>query len=159
MSEEYQITLMSYANLVPVIKLPRLNNSVIPTSNPSQQLQKAFTFVWCSGAHHSRWGVLSQPHVITLPMSVYGKYSLTPFYGQLDHFSVLWPFGNITFHWPLMSSDHILQPLGLFSNSPPHQPPVQYLFFGPGGPSGLPGASGPSSHHQGLWPNPFDYGF
>ncbi|MBW0532423.1 hypothetical protein O181_072138 [Austropuccinia psidii MF-1] len=31
-------------------------------------------------------------------------------------------------------------------------------FLGPGGPSGLPGASGPSSHHHGLWLHPFYYG-
>ncbi|MBW0490116.1 hypothetical protein O181_029831 [Austropuccinia psidii MF-1] len=142
MSEEDQSILTSYSNLVPVIKfLSTFNTSGIPTSNPSKQ---AFTLVWYSGAHHLRWGVLSQPHVIT-PSGFHGKYSLTPCYGQLDHFGLLWPLGQI------------LKPLALLANSPPHQPPGQDLCFGPGGPSGLQEAGGPSIHHHGLWPNPFDY--
>ncbi|MBW0516247.1 hypothetical protein O181_055962 [Austropuccinia psidii MF-1] len=146
---------MSYANLVPVIKfLSRFNNSGIPKPNPSQQLQQAFNLVWWSGAHHSRWGVLSQPYVIPPPpIGVCGKYSLTSFYGQLDHFGALWPLGNITSHWPLMASGHVLNSLAFLANSPPHQPPGQYLFLVLGVPSG------PSSQHLGLWPNTFDYGF
>ncbi|MBW0520422.1 hypothetical protein O181_060137 [Austropuccinia psidii MF-1] len=80
------------------------------------------------------------------------------FYGQLDHFGSLWPLGHITFHWPLMASGHILQPLALLANPPPHQPPGQYLVFGPGRPSCLPRAYGPASNQRGLWPNHFDYG-
>ncbi|MBW0476499.1 hypothetical protein O181_016214 [Austropuccinia psidii MF-1] len=49
---------------------------------------------------------------------------------------------------PLMASGHILQPLALLTNFQPHQPPGQHLCFGPWGPSGLPGASSSSSHHQ-----------
>ncbi|MBW0586253.1 hypothetical protein O181_125968 [Austropuccinia psidii MF-1] len=51
-----------------------------------------------------------------------------------------------------MASGHILQPLALLANFPTHQSPGQ------GGPFGLPEASGPSSHNQGFWLNPFDYG-
>ncbi|MBW0512907.1 hypothetical protein O181_052622 [Austropuccinia psidii MF-1] len=101
MSKGDQIILMSYANLVPVMKLlSRLKPSEIPTSNPYQQPQQAFTLFWCSGAHHSRWWLLSQPCVITPPMGVYGKYSQPhfmgnwpchQFYGQLDHLGPLWP--------------------------------------------------------------------
>ncbi|MBW0560751.1 hypothetical protein O181_100466 [Austropuccinia psidii MF-1] len=95
MSEEDQIILTSYANLTPVIKLLSIfNTSVIPTSNPSKQPQQAFTLVWCSGAHHSRRGVLSQSRVITPPMGLCGKYSLTLLYCQLVMASVLWPIGS-----------------------------------------------------------------
>ncbi|MBW0506600.1 hypothetical protein O181_046315 [Austropuccinia psidii MF-1] len=57
-----------------------------------------------------------------------------------------------------MASGHILLSLALWENPPPHQPRGQFLCFAPGGPSGLPWAFGPSSHHQGLWAHPFDHG-
>ncbi|MBW0504416.1 hypothetical protein O181_044131 [Austropuccinia psidii MF-1] len=40
--------------------------------------------------------------------------------------------------------------LAFLANLPPQQPPGQFPCFGPGGPSELPGASGP-------WSHPFDY--
>ncbi|MBW0528464.1 hypothetical protein O181_068179 [Austropuccinia psidii MF-1] len=58
----------------------------------------------------------------------YGLWAISPFF---------WPF------WPIL---HLTNPQ------------ANTLVLGLGGPFGLPGASGPSSHHQGLWPNPFDYG-
>ncbi|MBW0496086.1 hypothetical protein O181_035801 [Austropuccinia psidii MF-1] len=76
MSEEDQIILKSYANLLKVIKfLSRFNTSGIPTPNPSQKPQQAFNLVWCSGAQHSRWGVLSQTHVMPPNGAPYGLYS------------------------------------------------------------------------------------
>ncbi|MBW0527186.1 hypothetical protein O181_066901 [Austropuccinia psidii MF-1] len=76
-------------------------------------------------AHLVIVGRLSQTCVITPPMGVCGKYSLTSFYGQLVMSSVLWPLGNTTFYWPLMASGHILQTFAFLTNSPPHQPPGQ----------------------------------
>ncbi|MBW0473486.1 hypothetical protein O181_013201 [Austropuccinia psidii MF-1] len=159
MSEEDKIILIPYANLVPVIEIcTRLNTCVIPMTNPFQKPQQAFTLVGFSGAHHSRWGGTVTTMCNHPQMGVYGKYSLTPFYGQLDHFGVLWPFSNMTSHWSLMASGHILQPLALFPILHLTNPQANGFFLDLQGASGLPGASGPSTHHQGLWPNPFEYG-
>ncbi|MBW0475940.1 hypothetical protein O181_015655 [Austropuccinia psidii MF-1] len=71
-------------------------------------------------------------------MDVYSKSIPIPFYFQLARSSVLWPIGPF---WRFMAfgdisplTGHILQPLALSANSPPHQTPGQYLCFGPGGP-------------------------
>ncbi|MBW0494416.1 hypothetical protein O181_034131 [Austropuccinia psidii MF-1] len=121
--------------------LTRCNTSGIPASIPSQQPQQAFTLVWCSGAHHLRWWVLSH----TPPMGVCGKYSLTSFYGQLDHLSVLWPLGQATFYWPHPATN---EPFGQLSTSPTPMPiPLFWAWV----PSGLPGASGPLDPPLLLW--------
>ncbi|MBW0524334.1 hypothetical protein O181_064049 [Austropuccinia psidii MF-1] len=46
---------------------------------------------------------------------------------------------------------HILNPFASLTNSSPHHLPGQYLCFGPGGPSGLPGASGSLAPPLSLW--------
>ncbi|MBW0482492.1 hypothetical protein O181_022207 [Austropuccinia psidii MF-1] len=84
------------------------------------------------------------------PMGVCSNNSLTSFYHQLVHTGGLGPLGHTSFYWPIMASGHILLSLAFLTNPPPHQPPGQFLCFGPGGSSGLPGAFGPSSNHQGL---------
>ncbi|MBW0549794.1 hypothetical protein O181_089509 [Austropuccinia psidii MF-1] len=77
-------------------------------------------------------------------------------------FYALWAISTSSGHsWPkisFMASGHILQSLASFANSPPHQPPGKCPYFGNGDSVFLPGASGPSSSHQGLWPTPFDLG-
>ncbi|MBW0511246.1 hypothetical protein O181_050961 [Austropuccinia psidii MF-1] len=133
----------------------RFNTSGFPSSNPSQQPQQASTLVLLSGAHHSRWGVLSQPCVITPPMGVYGKSSLTPVYGQFAIPSLLWPispfwclmaFGS----YPISLATHVVRPypavislLDQFSTSPTPRP---ISLFWAWGSFCLPGASDPSSH-------------
>ncbi|MBW0481937.1 hypothetical protein O181_021652 [Austropuccinia psidii MF-1] len=84
------------------------------------------------------------------------NWSCHHFYGKLVHIGVVWPLGHTT------STGHFwLKPYPasfcLLANFSPHQPPSQLLCFGPGGPFGLPGASGPSSHHQRPWSHPFHY--
>ncbi|MBW0470523.1 hypothetical protein O181_010238 [Austropuccinia psidii MF-1] len=50
-----------------------------------------------------------------------------------------------------MAPEDILLSLASLANYPPHQTQAKSLVLGLGDPSGLPGASGPSSHHQGPW--------
>ncbi|MBW0538314.1 hypothetical protein O181_078029 [Austropuccinia psidii MF-1] len=105
---------------------------------------------------------MSQPRGITPQWVFCRKYSLNPFDGKLVMSLVLWPIGlflvfmafepnNLSLavsciHWPFWPIHHLTNPQ---ANTP---------FLGLGGPSGLPGASDPSIHHQGPWPHPFDYG-
>ncbi|MBW0520452.1 hypothetical protein O181_060167 [Austropuccinia psidii MF-1] len=100
-------------------------------------------------------------------MGVYGKYILNPFHGQFPISSVLWQIGPFWYFmdfgpYHLLLATYGLRPypatigpLGQFYTS---SHPGKCLRLGPWGQSGLPGASGASIHHQGLWPKPFHYG-
>ncbi|MBW0535505.1 hypothetical protein O181_075220 [Austropuccinia psidii MF-1] len=72
-----------------------------------------------------------------------GNWSILVFYG-------VWDTPPVTVHilrdWPFRPILHLTNP---HSNS---------LVLGLGGPSGLPGASEPSSNSQGPWAHHFDYG-
>ncbi|MBW0478429.1 hypothetical protein O181_018144 [Austropuccinia psidii MF-1] len=103
--------------------------------NHSQQPQQASTLFWFSGAHHSRWGVLSQPRGIKLPMGVYRK-------SGLALFGVLWHLRNI------------FQSFSSLANSPPHQPPGQYPCFGTGGHSAFQGPLVPLAIPRDFVPPP-----
>ncbi|MBW0466697.1 hypothetical protein O181_006412 [Austropuccinia psidii MF-1] len=132
MSKEDQIILMSYSNLLPVLKIfSRCNTFEIPTSNPSQQPQQSFTLIWCSGSQHSRWGVLSQPCVITPPMGVYSKSSLIPFYGQLAMSSFLWPIGHVIIFMANWPCHHFYGQLAMSSFLWPIGPFWCFMAFGP----------------------------
>ncbi|MBW0561712.1 hypothetical protein O181_101427 [Austropuccinia psidii MF-1] len=143
-------------------------------SDPSQQPQKGFYLGSFLRSSSFKLGLLSQPCVITPPMGVCGNHSLTSFYGQLAMSSFSWP---IVPYWCFMAVRLHLLSLANYSPKPhlwpqaiscSHWPflPILHLsnpqansfVLGLGGPSGLPGAFTPSSHHQGLWAHPFDYG-
>ncbi|MBW0474427.1 hypothetical protein O181_014142 [Austropuccinia psidii MF-1] len=143
MSKEDQVILTSYAHLLPVIKsLSRFNTSGFPTSNPSKQPQQDSTLVWCSGAHHSRWGVLSQPCVITSNgclWEIYPDPNLWPIENVIRCMA-FGPYLNLLDTYDLRPYPVII---GLLSNSPPPQPPGQYPCFK---------TRGSILSSKGLWP-------
>ncbi|MBW0560721.1 hypothetical protein O181_100436 [Austropuccinia psidii MF-1] len=86
---------------------------------------------------------------------VRAKWSYHIIYGQLAPSSALWPPGHLT----CSLAKYVPRPypafislIGQFFTSPAPRP--LSLFLVVGGHFSLPGAYGPSSHHQGPWRNP-----
>ncbi|MBW0479402.1 hypothetical protein O181_019117 [Austropuccinia psidii MF-1] len=103
----------------------------MPTSNISQQPQKASNFSCCLGAHKSR-GLLSQPWENPSPNWCLWQFKSPPMHAQLAILSILghsathgvdWlfghiyspktqilPSGNILLHWPFWPISNLTNP-------------------------------------------------
>ncbi|MBW0576447.1 hypothetical protein O181_116162 [Austropuccinia psidii MF-1] len=101
--------------------------------------------------------VMSQPQVMTLLHGCCGNLAWDQvganwphhiFYGQLDPFGLLWPFGHTTFPWRFMASGHILPSLAFLANSHIPNPQASIFFLGLGVSFVLLGGSGPPSHNH-----------
>ncbi|MBW0483242.1 hypothetical protein O181_022957 [Austropuccinia psidii MF-1] len=146
MSKEDQVILTSYVNLLPVIKtLFKIKYLWIPYAQSFSTASTGFYIGLVLRSSPFKVGRTVTTMCNHHPMGAYDNSSLNQIYGQLAISSVLWPirpFVVLYGFWAICtSSGHILKPLALLANSPPHQPPGQYPCFGPGG----------SFSPRGLW--------